>query len=162
MVPIHREKEESTEHLLRVFFFFYIISKASSGLESWGSRSKGKEPHYGQAVGARPSELGSWRQEQALEIQQGLVSPVSRWAKAAPGTNAWVRIALMWKWHSGYVTQQKCMSVPWHPWMDAGGIRRKGDKAGKTGKIALSYMSEHLAMKGLCSGYLSVSSETGA
>lgn len=54
---------------------------------------------------------GSWRQEKALEIQQGLVLPVSRWSKAAPGTDAWVLTALMWKRHSAYVTQAKSVCL---------------------------------------------------
>lgn len=132
---LHTERRRKTpEHLLRV----YIISKASSGLESWGSRSKGKEPHYGQTEGASPRELRELEnQEKALEIQQGLVLPGSRWSKAALGTNTWVSTALMWKWHSGYVTQQKCVSVSWiftsdsSGWMK--GIRRE-TRLAKQGK----------------------------
>lgn len=161
MVPTHREKENTWAFTKG----FTLLVKPVQAWKAEDQEAKEKSHTMDRQREQAQVSSGSWR------IRRKHWRFNRAWSCLAPGgqrqplvqTNAWVRTALMWKWHSDYVTQQKCVSLSWiftsdsSGWMK--GIRRETRLAKK---MALSYMSEYLPTKELCSGYLSVSSETGA
>lgn len=108
MVPTHREKENTWAFTKG----FTLLVRPVQEWKAEDQEAKEKSHTIDRQREQAQVSSGSWRQEKAQEIQQGLVLPGSRRSKAAPGTNAWVCTALMWKRHSAYVTQQKCVSVP--------------------------------------------------